>query len=496
MHQPADRHGGAGVKEIPEDLIVRFLNDDCTSEEARTLASWLKAAPENADTFASYAALHSNLRSQLVRERISEGEGVFVFDDPIEAIRPRQSMRVFATVGGACLLVLGFLLFHGNQDVGEPFPKADQRRNSAQGEASKSQSATAPPEAKTDTSVATIVEMDDVVWSRTESSDASRLKPGTIGIDRGVALIRTDQGVDLTVQGPAEIELVSPTTARLRSGIVSANVPATVTGFTILTPRFDIVDLGTFFAVNAAANDTIDVTVFEGAVSLRSADRTLEQVLRAGAAVRSDRGVDLVPMAIPARSFEAMWPMASGILRYSEVFALPAPGSRIEAKHSDTNIFVYAEGGWAPLPEDLRVNISRPAEYRKVGDLTEDILSRETLVRSYLVQFRPEYKRRQRGEPIEFHRRIGELTFTDPILGVIILEDELSASERILSSRVDAELLGRNRSIELSDREYGDFLSLSADRRKLRVELRASSGYSDHLRVIVGLGDRNRGSTQ
>ena len=77
-----------------------------------------------------------------------------------------------------------------------------------------------------------------------------------------------DGGAKTIVQGPAEIEMQSPSAVLLRRGSLTADVPAVAHGFTVHTPNAAVVDLGTRFGVACQAEQT-DVEVFAGKVLLR-----------------------------------------------------------------------------------------------------------------------------------------------------------------------------------------------------------------------------------
>ena len=97
----------------------------------------------------------------------------------------------------------------------------------------------------------------------------SQLSAGSkLAFQRGLLEVVLDGGATTIVQGPAEIELESPSSLRLMRGSLTADVPATAHGFTVHTPNAAVVDLGTRFGVACQAEQT-DVEVFVGNVILR-----------------------------------------------------------------------------------------------------------------------------------------------------------------------------------------------------------------------------------
>jgi hypothetical protein len=462
---------------MKEDLIVRYLNGECTPEESRELLARVKENPDEADQFMRFASIHGHLRTRLQGQSFGWESDVSVMAAP-PAVGARDrtrdrtpSLRVlFGLALAACLLVLLTLNNGRSPDRGDDSPPVVGH---------------SPGKVATNRSVASLVQTIGNFRGGPGLEQGVRLSAGLIRIDEGVALLRFDQDVEVILEGPAELEIVSAGKTRLASGLLAAYVPPGAEGFQVDTPRMGVVDLGTFFGVRTGPDGAVDVSVFEGEVSLSPKLDDRSQILRAGRAVRSTDGVNLESVAIDTNSFAGLWEIASGILDSSDAFVVLPPPHQYRSRFSDTAVAVYREGGFAPLPEDLRVNISRPAEYWKVSDLTESTLARGTVARSYLLQFRPVFRKVVTAGQFEFLKVRGELTFTDPIVGVIILEDELAASERILAVNTMTKRPGMNRSLELSDKEFGDFLAISEDRHTLRVQLRAASGFSDHIRVLV-----------
>jgi hypothetical protein len=88
-----------------------------------------------------------------------------------------------------------------------------------------------------------------------------------IAVDRGLAEFRFQSGVRVVLEGPARLELLSGTSARLHRGKLAARVSGT-TGFEVLSPRGKVIDLGTEFGVSVSDSGDTDVHVFEGRVEV------------------------------------------------------------------------------------------------------------------------------------------------------------------------------------------------------------------------------------
>jgi hypothetical protein len=70
--------------------------------------------------------------------------------------------------------------------------------------------------------------------------------------------------VTLTLEGPAELDLVAIGRVHCRRGKLRARVPAGAEGFVVSAPGTAVVDLGTEFALNVADDGKARVMVFEG----------------------------------------------------------------------------------------------------------------------------------------------------------------------------------------------------------------------------------------
>jgi ferric-dicitrate binding protein FerR (iron transport regulator) len=132
----------------------------------------------------------------------------------------------------------------------------------------------------------------DVRWCDVTAPaiDSSLSAGSKLAIQQGQVEVVFDSGAKMVLQGPAEVELQSPSSAVLRSGILTAEVPAEARGFAVHTPNCTVVDQGTRFEVDCQAGQTY-VEVFVGRVLLQldntqSGGSPQEWPLTAGSAVR------------------------------------------------------------------------------------------------------------------------------------------------------------------------------------------------------------------
>src|SRR5208337_1522380 len=85
----------------------------------------------------------------------------------------------------------------------------------------------------------------------------------------GVARIVFDNGAEVMLEAPADLELVSAQRCVLHGGRLVGRVPQQAIGFTVDTPTAVLKDLGTEFGVNVKDAQTADVQVFNGMVDVQ-----------------------------------------------------------------------------------------------------------------------------------------------------------------------------------------------------------------------------------
>jgi hypothetical protein len=116
--------------------------------------------------------------------------------------------------------------------------------------------------------IAWLVNAQDCQWAEAESEMPGRdMKSGKqLRLLRGLAEIEFDCGARVILQGPANLELKSGREALLHLGTLTARVPAQAHGFTVLSPRGKVVDLGTEFGLSVDDAGATTVRVFTGVV--------------------------------------------------------------------------------------------------------------------------------------------------------------------------------------------------------------------------------------
>lgn len=118
--------------------------------------------------------------------------------------------------------------------------------------------------------LALLIKLDDARWEPSpadgpEPAEGSVLAARGLRLREGRATLSFFSGVTLTVEGPADLDLISEARVYCRRGRLRARVPKGAEGFVIATPGSAIVDLGTEFGLNVEADGKARIMVFEGA---------------------------------------------------------------------------------------------------------------------------------------------------------------------------------------------------------------------------------------
>lgn len=102
-----------------------------------------------------------------------------------------------------------------------------------------------------------------------ESTPKKTIRQGDmIRVAQGKVKLSYTNGVELTLHGPALYELLSDMRGRTHLGRLTARISEGAEGFSVLTPRATVVDLGTEFGIEVDGAGSTDVVVFEGSVDL------------------------------------------------------------------------------------------------------------------------------------------------------------------------------------------------------------------------------------
>jgi hypothetical protein len=124
--------------------------------------------------------------------------------------------------------------------------------------------------------VATAIKVDAVQWEVDSAtpSEGSVVTAGRLRLRSGRLTLAFFSGVSLTVEGPADLEVLAADRVFCHRGKLRARVPRGAEGFTVRAAGYEVVDLGTEFGLNLEPGGKSQVMVFEGeaAVSVLGKD--------------------------------------------------------------------------------------------------------------------------------------------------------------------------------------------------------------------------------
>ena len=280
--------------------LSRLVDGLLDEEEAAELEALLRSNPAARDYYRRYLATHLDLAGHFERDTIA--------DRPSTPARPRRTALLLAT---AALLPLasGLGLWWMIKST-TPLPGP-------------------PPLITTAVSpgpvLAVTARTEGVLWSLPDSpAPGLKLRSGPARLDSGLLTIDLVGGQSMTLQAPAEFELLTETEMYLVSGDASFRMPEGGNRYIIRVPGGAVVDLGTEFSVNVAADGTADIHVFEGLANASvtgEGDHTREErLLGAGDSVRIDGRLETSPTE-PGDFLRPIAPRVTGLSPAGDPYA-------------------------------------------------------------------------------------------------------------------------------------------------------------------------------
>jgi hypothetical protein len=202
--------------------------------------------------------------------------------------------------------------------------------------------------------VAVVTKLVDARWELPDGAapaEGLALPAGRLQLRSGLATLTFVNGVTLTLEGPADVDLITTDRVFCRRGKLRTRVPKGADGFVVASPSYAVVDLGTEFALNVGDDGQAHVMVFEGA---------------AEAALLSDAGV----------------PRRSQLVERGKAFQIDPRAGRIREAVSRPEAFVSA-----PTLVDRELNLApsyveevlraRPRGYWRFESLTDGAVPNE-----------------------------------------------------------------------------------------------------------------------
>ena len=438
------------------ELIDAWMHDEATAEQIEELFDWVRAAPANASDFARVTSLHSDLRSHFSSERALQQINEVPLPDEL-AIRPatrtsqRRQWSISAAVAAGLLLLVAFVLLLVNIDTSSPIETVVD---------------------ETDKPFVTVVQLDNAHWDRDVACrQGDRLKAETLKLESGRARLLFDDGMEVTLSGPATFELVSSGSANLTLGSLAATVAPGAEYFRVGTPSAEVFDLGTAFGVTVSDDGHSQVAVFDGAVRVFPMSEGTGQLLMAGQQIEVDVGKDLELAAFNLAPFTELLPMTAGIASVDGRLTYESQWN--EAGSTQRGLLsVHPEGYSTILSRPLNVNASTAGEFHSSEEFDNSVLPVGSRLRSYVIDVSPQAVSRT-------NQTRGSVSFERPVAGLILNSDELNASDdRFSNTKSSAEA-----ALNLVS-DNGDRVVLSADGRTVSVEVGPGSN-ARRFRVVV-----------
>jgi hypothetical protein len=145
--------------------------------------------------------------------------------------------------------------------------------------------------------VATVIQVDNVQWQAGGASprEGEEVTSGRLRLRGGRLTLAFYSGVSLTVEGPADLELLAADRVFFHYGKLRARVSRGAEGFTVVAAGYEVVDLGTEFALNLEPGGKSQVMVFEGEAAVSVLGKDGRSVR--GALLERRRSVEVDPVA-------------------------------------------------------------------------------------------------------------------------------------------------------------------------------------------------------
>jgi len=203
---------------------------------------------------------------------------------------------------------------------------------------------------------------DDCEWyvEHELRTEAESYRSGDIiRVTSGKLSLRYTNGIEVVLHPSSAYQLISEMNARILLGRLTATVSEAGIGFSVITPRATVIDLGTEFGIEVNHNGATDVVVFKGEVDVDyhddQANRTSAQRLRMGEAVHLDaKGTASRIVSINNSTY------SSGSLPES---SRPVVIAEVRDNIERTSSLSYYEIVHGGLREDVFPYVDRPHRY-------------------------------------------------------------------------------------------------------------------------------------
>lgn len=229
----------------PMQALESFFAGEIEPEDAERLRAWIEDHPERFEEIVERAKIHSFLTMTGVRH-VTENVLISALESRRQVSRAtRRTSALGAKRRWLALAVSGAALAIALLVVVMLFMNKEQ--------------------------VATIVAADDVVWKSTPLQAGSPIEQGAIHIESGHLTVMLASTAEMNIRGAARLDVVDAKAVRLHRGVAQFHCPRKAHGFKVALPgNAEVIDLGTDFEVEVAADGMARVTVEKGRVQVRA----------------------------------------------------------------------------------------------------------------------------------------------------------------------------------------------------------------------------------
>jgi Concanavalin A-like lectin/glucanases superfamily len=250
------------------ELLEAMCEERATPDQLRRLETMVLADPQAEELYITFMTLQATLRCKFRGVPLARPVDALDAGIRLEGSRVRRHpLRLGWTLAtAACLaaavtlgLSLRGRLGGGPSSDRRPVPSADLAAGPAMGASGLLWKGVEP--------LAVVVQTDDARWEQAEGPTPVRghtVGPGRFRLASGTTTFAFLNGVMLTLEGPADIDLISVERVFCRRGKLRTRVPKGAEGFIVASPSSAVVDLGTEFALNLEDDGHAQVMVFEG----------------------------------------------------------------------------------------------------------------------------------------------------------------------------------------------------------------------------------------
>lgn len=238
------------MKKTDQELLDAYFQDRASDEEIIELEKRMLADEDLRQRYLHEAMCETDLRSMALREKE-------VIPMPQAKRRPRPAIALLVGAAAAALTLAAIVTLKDAQPA----------------------------------SVGRIVSSELAGWQSDQPTiEGAEFGPGTYLLQRGVATLGFHSGAEMTLEGPAKIEVVSEMEVIFDYGNASFNVPERAIGFQIDTRYGQIVDHGTRFSLSLGeGEDEARLAVNEGEVAIHHSGGEVKHLFTSEAALFDEK---------------------------------------------------------------------------------------------------------------------------------------------------------------------------------------------------------------